>query len=907
MYLNGCPVTNENFAVMPGRLLAACVLLVCTVALQPVHAQQADWSVFTSVTALAADSGEVQATERFAVELDLQPLTTGGVTPGELIAVTLPEGVAHFAVQSVSEHMPGALSIAALASDGSGDKLALTFGDGSAAGVLTYRDEHFHLEWKQGQPVLVRIGPDGHDELGCAIHELEDGETFLTGDIPSFQPSPSPVHVPTMERSVADPVTIDILLGYTTNARQWATTHHGSIETLIGQMMNLSQLAVDNSETLVTLRVVHAYEVDYDETIPNIPGISASGSHLRRLTASPTDNPWGAAAAGFMEEIHDLRDEYGADLVSLLAEVSGFGGVAWLMNHIAGSPHRGFSVNRVQQMATGYTFVHEVGHNMGSHHSRNQNSAAAGERGGIFPYSTGWRWTGDNGLSYASVMTYAQNSTRVAHFSDPNILFQGAPSGSYVGTFAPADNARSMRETKRIVAAYRPTLVDPPVLAVDTPEIDVTLEPDGSTTASVQISNTGESDLLWQLELVGASADARMDSGTLDEAISLSADHSIANPQHGSSLSPTDDLREENVIYETAFGVEDGFQSGQHIHESGWTARQDTSPFFISTANPSTGSQHLRITSPPGNSNAVWVDSPFFGPWPSGGYEFSMDVSVDEPGGPSFFFILYDGRSGLVTAALSYSGNEQLFAFGGLNDSGGSTYTAIGRSWTPGEYETLTMRIRPEDAEIDYVFDGEVAATRPFYAGSTPGLLRIVRNSGSATGRMDVDNLSVRKLYRGLPWLESATTSGVVEPGAGSTVSLTIDATDLLEGTYEAQVIVQSNDPDQPDVTIPVTVTVSGSVGTEPGGEAGTTRLLSSYPNPAGSSARIAYHLAEAGPVTLELFTITGQRVARLADAVQGAGRHEVAIDGQALAAGVYVYRLTAGDVVDSGRLVILP
>jgi len=94
---------------------------------------------------------------------------------------------------------------------------------------------------------------------------------------------------------------------------------------------------------------------------------------------------------------------------------------------------------------------------MGSHHSRNQSINGAPSWGGVFTYSTGWRWLGTNGNSYASVMTYESypldgiSSTRTPHFSNPDINYQVVPTGSYTGTHSPADNARSLREMKSVI------------------------------------------------------------------------------------------------------------------------------------------------------------------------------------------------------------------------------------------------------------------------------------------------------------------------------------------------------------------------------------------------------------------------------------------------------------------------
>lgn len=72
------------------------------------------------------------------------------------------------------------------------------------------------------------------------------------------------------------------------------------------------------------------------------------------------------------------------------------------------------------------------------------------------------------------------------------------------------------------------------------------------------------------------------------------------------------------------------------------------------------------------------------------------------------------------------------------------------------------------------------------------------------------------------------------------------------------------------------------------------TVLAQNYPNPFNPSTQIPFMLAEAGPVTLEVFDVLGRRVALLADGELPAGAHVRPFDAGGLAGGVYMYRLTA-------------
>ena len=59
-----------------------------------------------------------------------------------------------------------------------------------------------------------------------------------------------------------------------------------------------------------------------------------------------------------------------------------------------------------------------------------------------------------------------------------------------------------------------------------------------------------------------------------------------------------------------------------------------------------------------------------------------------------------------------------------------------------------------------------------------------------------------------VPWLSEEPISGAVLPGACQVVTVTFDSTGLLPGDYFAGLRIESNDPDTPTLTVPVTMTV---------------------------------------------------------------------------------------------------
>jgi len=67
---------------------------------------------------------------------------------------------------------------------------------------------------------------------------------------------------------------------------------------------------------------------------------------------------------------------------------------------------------------------------------------------------------------------------------------------------------------------------------------------------------------------------------------------------------------------------------------------------------------------------------------------------------------------------------------------------------------------------------------------------------------------------------------------------------------------------------------------------------ISNYPNPFSHTSTINYHLERTGPVRLEVFDMTGRRVALLVDEVKIAGAHEALFDASDLPSNIYLTRL---------------
>ncbi len=87
--------------------------------------------------------------------------------------------------------------------------------------------------------------------------------------------------------------------------------------------------------------------------------------------------------------------------------------------------------------------------------------------------------------------------------------------------------------------------------------------------------------------------------------------------------------------------------------------------------------------------------------------------------------------------------------------------------------------------------------------------------------------------------------------------------------------------------------------------------LEQNWPNPFNPSTTISYYIPESGRVRLEIFDVSGRRVACLVDKTEERGNHSAVWNGAAesgrpAAAGLYIYRLTAGRETLSRKMVLV-
>ncbi len=272
---------------------------------------------------------------------------------------------------------------------------------------------------------------------------LPEGEPlYLTGDQARHANSNRFLNrdVATADQAQSEKITIDILVLYTEAAEEAMGGAEGTQNTLklAEQESNSGFL---NSLINMEFRIVHGHKIDFDESTYSFSDMLGS------LTLK---------SDGVMDEVHALRDLYGADVVTLIVDRPLLCGKTY-QNTGGYADFSPFAFVVVHQscMTGYYSFSHEIGHVMGSQHNR----TSAGSNP-VFPFGYGYQ---DPTNKFRTIMAYncPVSCTRINHWSNPAVSFQGGlPMGISASSAHGAHNSLSLAQMAPIVAQFRTSPIE---------------------------------------------------------------------------------------------------------------------------------------------------------------------------------------------------------------------------------------------------------------------------------------------------------------------------------------------------------------------------------------------------------------------------------------------------------------
>ena len=333
-----------------------------------------------------------------------------------------------------------------------------------------------HLEdVKNGSVVLVVKNGSvvGNVRTPYALYEIRDAGSGVTAvhevDSSAYPPEadPIPAGIDAAGEEIArDPpvewdsgAVIDVMVVYTQAAG------YSGIESLIDLAVTETNQSYENSGIDQRLNLVHTAQVVYDESDFDWEDT------LYRLQ-------W--TSDGYMDDVHDWRDAWGADEVVLIVSGDGiYCGIAFLMTNVStGFAGSAFAVVS-RSCATGYfSFAHELGHNMGARHDWYVDAAVNS------PYSHNKGYVNQDDR-WRTIMAYNSECsasgfycTRLPYWSNPDVDYGGGvPMGVPEGTSTScitgvpepncdADNRKTLNKTANTVANFRQSITPAYTLSI---------------------------------------------------------------------------------------------------------------------------------------------------------------------------------------------------------------------------------------------------------------------------------------------------------------------------------------------------------------------------------------------------------------------------------------------------------
>lgn len=277
------------------------------------------------------------------------------------------------------------------------------------------------------------------------------------------------------------------------------------------------------------------------------------------------------------------------------------------------------------------------------------------------------------------------------------------------------------------------------------------------------------------------------------------------------------------------------------------------------------------------------------------------EFEVDCPSGPQMLMLPLD------PPMEWYGRNLVLTVHRPLN---GEVYSFNNRFWAQmdTDYPDRSLLLSANYDPIDPnqpgtgILSGTLPVTLFFKSPLTNGILR-----GHVTS-MDGEDMQEVEVH--IPDINYGTTttetgeymiSGIPE----GTWDIVFRPADAVWDSLETQFTIAGGE------TVILDVTLEPVDAAEDGIPALQTRLYPASPNPFNPSTTIAFDLAATQQVRLDIYNVRGERIRTLVDGTFGQGPHRVIWDGtdsrnQAVASGVYLYRLRTSDTEKMQRMILM-
>jgi photosystem II stability/assembly factor-like uncharacterized protein len=214
-------------------------------------------------------------------------------------------------------------------------------------------------------------------------------------------------------------------------------------------------------------------------------------------------------------------------------------------------------------------------------------------------------------------------------------------------------------------------------------------------------------------------------------------------------------------------------------------------------------------------------------------------------------------------------------------------FTSADSGWMAGGISGDQITIRTTNGGTDWTVN-DIS----FNGSSLQGIWFVDSRNGWAVGGADAGLKILRTSDAGETWIQQTIPALSPSPLLFESICMLDSTTGLVVG--DTGIILR---------------TVNGGltgINDESYSPSALLKLCQNYPNPFNPSTIIKYSLPTESKVTIKIFNLLGQEIKTLVNRTESAGDHQITFNAGNLSSGIYLYRIQAGDFIQTRKMVLL-
>lgn len=468
---------------------------------------------------------------------------------------------------------------------------------------------------------------------------------------------------------------------------------------------------------------------------------------------------------------------------------------------------------------------------------------------------------------------------------DLPVIFQNSVSGIYSGTLTLTSNDPD--EGLVVIPLYAECLL-PPVCQIPGSTIEAYGYPDSVTNHIFTITNAGDSDLNFNLNLE-----------EIEETQAFSPIYDDAQLAKGEI-----DWRDGYITNRGAGGPDNFGYKWKDSNEEGGPVFQW---FDISGVGTNSGLS--------GDDNSVNIELPF-------GFDFYGEIKTSIMASTNGY-LTFGGN------ATEYSNDElvlptppndviapfwdDLHSQNGINyfyyDEANARFIIQYDDW--GFYSGTSS----QTFQVQLYQNGKICFLYESVTGSGTPTIGIENSTGDDGLQVTfnepyVEDSMIIEFSCGPDWIDTDISSGTVAAGNSQDIIFTFNAVNFHEGDYEALAILTTNDPANPMLELPIILHVE-TVDSDENSIPLITSLKDNHPNPFNPVTRIDFALSSPSNVEMYIYNVRGQKVKTLKNDFMEAGNYTTIWNGKDdnnrnVASGIYYYRMISDNFTSTKKMLLL-